>query len=449
MIRWTVPVMLLCAMGVRADDWPQWLGAKRDGILREPGLIETFPEGGLKPVWRMPLGAGYSGPAVADGRVFVMARTLERNSANPASSMARSAVKGNEEVVALDAKTGKSLWKFEYPCEYRISYAAGPRCTPTVDGELLYALGAMGDLHCLKVKTGEVVWKKNFLKDYGAELPVWGFSSHPLIEGDTVICIVGGSEGRGVVAFDKKTGAEVWKSVETSGDVGYCPPTILKFGPKEIPILVIWHSKAVCGLVPGTGKVLWTMPFDIRFALTAPTPIRYESDKLFVTSFYNGSRMYRIAEDGASATLLWSGKSNSEQPTRTDGLHSIIATPYIVGKYIYGVCSYGEMRCLEADTGKRVWQSYEGVAGQSVRWGNSFLTPVGDKPDRWLIFNEKGELILAKLGEVKYVEIGRTKLIEPTNNMPGRPVVWMHPAYANKCIFVRNDKEIVCYSLAK
>jgi hypothetical protein len=151
--------------------------------------------------------------------------------------------------------------------------------------------------------------------------------------------------------------------------------------------------------------------------------------------------------------ILWKGKSNSELPDKTDGLHSIMPTPYIRDGYIYGVCSYGELRCLKADTGERVWMTLKatGAANKPAeRWANAFLTPQGD---RCFLFNEKGDLIIAKLKPEGYEEVSRAHVIEPTNNMVGgqrngKLVVWSHPAYANKCVYIRNDQEIICLSLA-
>ncbi len=142
--------------------------------------------------------------------------------------------------------------------------------------------------------------------------------------------------------------------------------------------------------------------------------------------------------------MLWRGRSTSEQ--KTDGLHTVMMTPFLKEGYIYGTCSYGQLRCLNINTGERMWESLAATGGKEQRWGNAFIVA---HEDRYFLFNEHGELIVAKLSPDGYEELSRTKIIEPTNHLAGRPVVWMHPAFANKCIFVRNDKEIVCLSLAE
>jgi outer membrane protein assembly factor BamB len=170
-----------------------------------------------------------------------------------------------------------------------------------------------------------------------------------------------------------------------------------------------------------------------------------DGGRLFVTSFYNGSMMLNFEPGSDQPSIVWKGKSQSENPNRTDGLHSIIPTPVVKDGYIYGVCSYGELRCLKADTGARIWATHQATGGKSERWANAFLIPHGD---RYFLFNEKGDLIIANLTPKGYEEISRAHILEPTNMMAGRPVVWSHPAFANKSMYARNDKEIVCVPLA-
>jgi outer membrane protein assembly factor BamB len=212
--------------------------------------------------------------------------------------------------------------------------------------------------------------------------------------------------------------------------------------------LIIWHPDAVCGLDPETGKVYWEHEWKInrKSQMSIATP-RVENNLLFVTSFYDGPLMLQLAEDRPAATLLWKGKSTSEQPNKTDGLHSIISTPFLKDGYIYGVCSYGELRCLKADTGQRLWSTLKATTADNepTRWANAFLIAQGD---RFFLPNELGDLIIARLTPKGYDEIDRCKLLKPTNQMAGRPVVWSHPAFANRSVYARNDEEIVCVSLA-
>jgi outer membrane protein assembly factor BamB len=432
-----------------ADDWPGWLGPKRDGIWRETGILDKFPEGGPKVLWRAPCGIGYAGPAVAQGKVFVADRVLGEGATNPKDPFGKSRVRGTDRLLCLDEANGKELWKFDYPIEYRVSYPAGPRCTPIIDGDLVYWLGTMGDLYVLDIKTGKPVWEKHFLADYGPSVPVWGFSSHPLVDGDKLICMIGGPDAPGVAAFDKKTGKEVWSVLSINGDPGYNSPVIFEVNGQRV--LIVWHSQAVVGLDPDSGKKLWEYRWQIQASLTAPTARLVNKSLLFLTSFYNGSLLLDIG--GPEPKVIWKSKSKAGQaavmPENTVDLHSIMPTPWIKDDHIYGICSYGELRCLELMTGKRLWETHAATTGKSARWGNAFLIPHAET-GRVFLFNERGELIISRLTPKGYEEIDRAKILEPTNKYAqARTVVWSHPAFANGNLYARNDKEVVAVSLKK
>jgi outer membrane protein assembly factor BamB len=436
----TLSAWLVISAAVYADDWPQWLGPQRDGVWRETGILDKFPKGGPKRRWKVDVGLGYAGPAVAAGRVYVTDWILAKGVANPDDPWGKIKLRGKERVLCVDDSDGTVLWKHEYDCVYSVSYPAGPRTTPVVKDGKVYTLGTMGDLYCLNAKDGKVIWSKNFPKDYKAPVPLWGYAAHPLLDGNRLICLVGGEDSV-VMAFDKDNGKELWRALSAS-EIGYCPPMIYEAGGKRQ--LIIWHPEAVNSLNPETGEVYWTQPFRSKVALTIPTP-RRAGNLLFVTAFYNGPLMLNLDPDRPAASVLWKGKGKGEKPNQTDGLHSIISTPFIKDGYIYGVCSYGELRCLEANTGKRKWATFQATTGDEARWGNAFLVPQGD---RWFLFNEQGDLIIARLTPEKYEELDRAKILEPTNKLPGRPVVWSHPAFANRSMYVRNDRELVCVSLA-
>ena len=423
---------------VQADDWPQWLGPQRDAVWRETGIVEKFPADGLRYRWRVPIGGGFAGPAVAKGRVYVADRQLAKGASNPANPFARGEIPGSERVLCLNEADGKIVWKHEYECAYTVSYASGPRCTPTVSNGKVYTLGAEGNLVCLDAEKGAVIWSRDFKKDFNLKTPLWGFAGHPLIDGKKLICLTGG-EGSVAVAFDKDTGKELWRAL-TAKEPGYAPPMIYEFAGKRQ--LIIWHPEAVNSLDPDTGKVIWSYPLtpSVRSAMTIPSP-RQSGDWLFLTSFYDGSLMLRVDADKPSP--IWQSKQVSEKDT--DGLHSVMATPLLENGYIYSPCSYGQFRCLKAGTGERMWETFAPTTGKSMRWGNTFIVKNGE---HCFLFSETGDLIIAKLTPEKYQEISRAHLLDPTNPDPGRLVVWSHPAFANKSVYARNDKEIVCASLA-
>jgi outer membrane protein assembly factor BamB len=419
----------------RADDWPQWLGPQRDGVWRETGILDKFPENGPKVLWRVKIEGGYAGPAVAGGKVYVTDRVVDDAKAVPADPMKRGEIPGKERVLCLNEADGKELWKHEYDCPYTVSYPAGPRATPLVGGGKVYTLGSEGKLFCLKADTGEVVWSHDFKKDYNIKAPIWGFAAHPLLDGQKLICMVGG-EGSTVVAFDKDTGKEIWKAL-TAKEPGYCPPTIIEAGGKRQ--LLAWHAEAVNSLDPETGKLYWSQPFVAEYGMAIATPRRL-GDLLFITALHGNSMMLKLDADKPAATVLWRGEKNTSLSTN-------FVTPFAADGYVYGTDGDGgELRCVKAATGERLWETYAPVGGKKVKIGTAFIVRNGD---RFFLLGDNGVLSIAKLKPEGYEEISKTKLLEPTGEAFGRTVLWSHPAFADKCIFARNDKEIICVSLAK
>lgn len=419
----------------RADDWPHWQGPRRDGVWRETGIMEKFPAGGPPVLWRAPVAAGYSSPAVARGRVFLTDRPESQTRGNPGGALARTTETGRERVLCLDAADGRVLWAHEYEAPYKISYPSGPRASPAVAGDRVYTLGAEGDLHCLDFATGRVVWARNFKRDYGVETQTWGFASPPLVEGDRVFCLIGGV-GHTVVAFDRETGKELWRALPAK-EPGYAPMTILDAGGRRQ--LIVWDSESINGLDPATGAVFWTQPFKTKMAHAIGTP-RQHGDHLFISSFFDGSLLLRLDAAAPRVTEAWRIKGVSE--VRPEGLHSLMSTPFIEDGHIYGVCGFGQLRGLRLADGERLWETLVPTRpdAKPARWTTAFIVK---HADRFFIYNEVGDLILARLTPQGYEEICRAHLLDPTNKAGGRDVHWSHPAFALGSVFVRNDRELL------
>jgi outer membrane protein assembly factor BamB len=439
---------LVLSPTARAADWPQWLGPNRDSVWPETGIVEKFDKDGPEVFWRAPISAGYSGPAVAGGKVYVTDRVLAKGAMNPADPFdTTTVVKSTERVLCLDAKSGQEVWKHEYERPYQISYPAGPRCTPTVHEGKVYTLGAMGDLHCLAADSGKVVWSKNFPKDYGAKVPTWGFCGHPLVYKNLVISIAGG-DGSVAVAFDKDTGEERWKALSAS-EPGYSAPVLVSVGGKDQ--VVIWHAQAVNGLDPLTGKVFWSVPLEPTYGM-AIMPPRQHGDRLFAAGIGGAGVVLKL--EGEKAAVVWqevANKAKSMVP-KPRGLYPVNAPPFVEGGVVYGVDQPGMLRAVELATGKKLWFTFKPVIGKEeaedfkgASSGTAFLVKNGD---RYFLFAETGDLIIARLSPKGYEEVSRAKVLDPTGAARGRNVVWSHPAFADRCAFLRNDKEIVCVSLA-
>ena len=416
---------LLCPGSATADDWPQWRGPTRDGEWKETGIVDRFASDQLAIKWRAPVGAGYSGPTVADGRVYLTDRATEPEQI--------------ERIHCFNEQTGEVIWSVSYPAVYTISYKAGPRAAVTIEGGRAYALGAMGDLYCLDAASGELKWKHDLKQLYEIQMPIWGIAAAPLIVEDVVILQAGGRQAC-IVALDKLTGVPRWKALDEQAS--YSSPVLVQHAGQ--PVVVCWTGESVSGLAPATGKVHWRYDFPpSRMPIGIATPVVHENE-IFVTSFYDGSLMLRLGEQVSSVSQVWRLVGENERETR--GLHSIISTPVRLGDHVYGVDSYGELRCLEAASGKRIWEDL--TATPRSRWSTIHFVRNGKRI--WM-FNERGELIISELSPQGFKEISRAALIAPTLNQLNQRngVCWAHPAFANRHVFIRNDKELVCASLAK
>ncbi len=421
-------VVALCAWLVgsaKAEDWPQWRGVHRDGKWNETGLIETFKTDQIPHKWSVPIASGYSGPTVAAGRVYVTDRLVQPTQ--------------KERVLCFAEETGEKLWAYEYDCPYvSVGYQAGPRASVTVDAGKAYALGTMGNLHCFDAGSGKLLWQHDLNTEYEIRMPIWGIASAPLIDGDVVVIQVGGRNAC-LVGFDKNTGSERWTAL--AGDrASYAAPIMIRQAGK--PVMVCWTGEHLAGLNAQTGQVYWKHSFKPeKMVISIATPV-FEQDRLFVTSFYDGSLMLKLNSDHLAAELLW--KRAGEDERNTDALHSIMSTPLMRGDFVYGVDSYGELRCLDATNGDRLWENKK--ATPPNRWSNIHMVEQGDRV--WM-FNEAGELVICRLSPQGFDEISRAKLIEPTLEQLRRRngVCWAHPAFANRHVFVRNDNSLVCASL--
>jgi outer membrane protein assembly factor BamB len=420
----------MATFAASAADWPEWRGTGRQGIWTETGIINTIPTERLKVQWRVPVRAGYSGPAVSQGRVFLL------------DHLPASATNVTERAICLDERTGKILWTREWSADYRgLDYANGPRATPTVDGDRVYVLGAKGSLRCLRTSDGSDVWTSDFVREFGAIVPGWGMSNAPLVVGKKLIAVAAGKDNSKVVAFDKHSGKEIWRALSSdNSEPGYSQPVLISHGR---PQLVIWHTTALESLDPETGAVLWSQPFRITMNTPIATPA-WSAPHLLVSGFFDGARMMTLGLSG-DAQLAWASQGGSE--IKSDKLHALMSQPVIDGDYIYGICSFGQLRCLRRATGERVWET-QAVTVEKARNASAWMVR---NQDRIVILNDRGELILAKFAPSGYQEIGRTKVIEPTSSPGGRrelgAVIWSHPAFANRHMIVRNDREVIRVSL--
>jgi outer membrane protein assembly factor BamB len=387
-------------------------------VWRETGILESFPAEGLNVLWRAEVGWGYSSPVVAQGRVFLTDARLTDQSAT-------------ERVLCFDASTGKSLWTYGYEPGYPEWVFSdeghrGPTPTPIVQDGKLYVLGGMGLLFCFDATTGEVIWKRDVGKDFGMQVPDFGTDASPLIDGELLILLLGGEAGAGVIALDRKTGEEVWRALDERRP--YSSPIVLTAGASRQ--LIVWTQPAVTALDPSTGKTWWRQRNPITDYAVA-TPVF--SDGLLLLS----GLMLKLDASKPEAAVLWPEELSGRVLSHT-------STPLLQGGYVYSGKSSGQLVCLDASTGKQVWET--DLVTDTRSGASMHLTT---NQGRVFLFNDRGELILAKLSAEGYQEISRAALLKPTSLFGGKKVLWVPPAYANRCIFARSDEELVCASLAE
>jgi len=389
------------ATAAGATDWPQFRGPNRDGVSKETGLLTGWPVKGPEVSWRKKLGRGYSGISVVGDRLY----TLFANG-------------DGEFAVCLEAPSGKEVWRFRMDATFRNDFGDGPRSTPTVFEGIVYVLSAKGKLHALQAKDGEAVWTRDLKEAYGAEPPEWGVATSPLVEGKLLIVDVGGSAGRSVVAFDRKTGDEIWTSQKDKA--GYSAPLAITVG--GLRQVLLFTATQFVSLSPDDGSLLWKQPWKTSYDVNAATPVFVPPDKVFVSTAYDvGAALYRIDVKNGQASIeeLWKGRQMRNK---------FSSSIYLDGQ-IYGF-DEKTLKCIDAATGDLRWQT-RGLGHGSLLYADGQL----------IVLSEEGELILVAATPERYVERARTRVFD------GRS--WTVPTLAGGRLFLRDANEIVALGVSE
>ena len=382
--------------------WANYRGANRDGRYDEKRINTAWTADGLKPAWRQPVGLGWASFVVADGVAF----TIEQR-------------RQQEVVAAYDLKTGRELWTQGWNAEFKESMGGdGPRATPTWDAGKLYALGATGELRCLDAKNGKVIWGKNILSDNGASNLQWGMSAAPLIVDDKVVVQPGGKSGKSIVAYNKNTGAPVWRSQNDTQ--AYVSPMLATLAGRR-QILAVTANRFV-GLNPDDGTLLWDYPWDTSMGINCSQPIPVDANRVFLSSGYGkGAALVEIKDQGGSlsASKIWEN-TNMKNKFNSSVLHNGL---------VYGL-DEGILACVDVTTGERKWK------GGRYGYGQVILAS-----DHLIVLSEEGELALVRATPDSHQEVAKFKVLE------GR--TWNNPALADGRLLVRNGNEMVCFNLAQ
>jgi outer membrane protein assembly factor BamB len=380
--------------------WTSFRGPNRDGKYDEMGVLTSWPAQGLSPVWKEPVGVGYGSLTIADGRAY----TLEQR-------------RKQEVVAAYDVNNGRELWVQGWNAEYTDETGDGPRTTPTWDEGRLYALGATGELRCLDAKTGQVIWGKNILSDNQAGNLQWAQAASPLIVDDKVIVLPGGTANKSVVAYNKMTGAPVWRS--QSDTQAYVSPMLVTLAGRR-QVLVV-SSNRVFGLAPEDGSLLWSNSWDTSMGINVSQPIIVDKNRFFISSGYGkGAALMEVTGSGKSFTAksLWEN-INMKNKFNSSVLHN---------GYVYGL-DEGILTCVDVNSGERKWKGGRYGYGQVVLASGNLI-----------VISDVGELALVKAAPDQYSELARFKAIEGKT--------WNYPAIAAGRLIVRNATEMAAYNIA-
>ncbi|MDQ3473517.1 MAG: PQQ-like beta-propeller repeat protein [Acidobacteriota bacterium] len=400
----SIAFVVLLSVGQAAaqagGNWPQWRGPNRDGISKETGLLKQWPENGPPLAWKAKgAGYGYSSFAIVNGRIYTMGLRGDR-----------------EYVIAFDEATGKEIWATPHGGAFRNDRGDGPRGTPTVEGNRLYALGGDGDLSALDVATGKVIWTMNVLKKFGGEQITWGISESPLIVGEKILVNPGGP-GASVVALNKKDGALIWKS--QSEKAGYS--SAIALDTAGTPQVVFFTSTRAVGLDLKDGRLLWEYGKAANRVANAATPIA-RANRIFISSDYGTG--------GGVVEIKANGKEMAAQELYfTKDMRNHHSSAVLIGDHLYGFSS-SILTAMKFDTGEIAWKD-RSVGKGSLVFADGHL----------YLFSENGVVGLAEATPTGYKEKGRFRIQQ--ESLP----TWAHPVVAGGRLYLRDQDTIYAYDV--
>lgn len=405
--------MLVAALSVAASDWPQWRGTQRNGISQETGLLKEWPKDGPKLRWKVSdLGSGYSTPAVVGERLYLLAN----QGTNHEHVQAHAVTDGHRIWQTRLGKVGSNPEKANY---------AAARSTPTVDGEVLYALGSDGDLACLEIGTGKVRWQKNLHADFAGKSGDWAYAESPLIDGDTLVCTPGGSEAT-LVALNKNTGEVIWKCVTPEGDkAAFASAIIVEAGGIKQYVQLL--QKGLVGVDAKTGKFLWRYAKPVsRFDANIPTPLASDG-YIYVGSAGTGG--------GAVKLKITGGRVEPVEVYFGPKYSTAIGGVLKIGDFLYGTTAQA-MLCVEFTTGQVKWEE-RAPSAASLCYADG----------RLYLHGENGEVALVEPSPEAYREKGRfLPPDQPQHTIPGEKA-WAYPVVANGNLYIRDHSMLWCYDV--
>ncbi len=403
----TILLLSFASLALAATgDWPQFRGPNRDGISPETGLLQDLPAGGPPLVWKTTgLGVGYSTVSVVGSHIYTVGEDKETSS-----------------VIALDAADGKKLWatKLGKAGAPGVPAFEGPRATPTVEGDLLVAVGQWGEMACLDAAQGKELWRKDYLKDFGGKRPNWGYAESPLVDGDKVVVTPGGAEGS-IVALDKKSGNLLWRSKGFTDPPHYSSLIVAEIG--GVRQYVQLTAESVVGVAAADGKVLWRAERKGRTAVI-PTPISSDS-YVYVTSGYGvGCNLFKVTESGGKFTFE-EVYANKVMDNKHGGVIKL-------GDYVYGHADAKGWACQDFKTGASKWV-YSSLAKGSIVYADGRF---------YLRAEDKGTVVLIEASPNGFKEHGRFEQPDRSDKK-----AWPYPVIAHGKLYLRDWDTLLCYDV--
>ena len=406
--RLILAALFLPAISLQAADWPQWRGTSRDDVSSETGLLQKWPAKGPSQVWVFEdAGMGYSGYSVVDGTVYTIgARDAE------------------EFVIAVDAATGKEKWSTSVGALLLNGWGDGPRSTPTVDGDRVYAMSGKGNLVCVSAADGKKLWNVEMTKDLGGKIQSWGYTESPLVEGDLVICTPGGSGGT-LAGLDKRTGKVKWRSKDWTDEAQYASPIVVDLnGARQVIQLTKQHVGAVNA---ADGSVLWLEEFPGQTAVI-PTPI-FSEGQVFVAAGY---------KVGCKSVKIGPGNEVEELYSNTDMVNHHGGVILLDGN-LYGYSDNGGWTCMDMKTGEVRWQEKKALGKGAIHYADG----------RFYLLEEKtGTVVLIDASPKGWKEEGRFVLEPQSAERNPKGKVWTHPVVANGKLYLRDQQYLHCYDVS-
>jgi outer membrane protein assembly factor BamB len=395
----------------RAADWPQFRGPDRQDHSPDTGLLTSWPEGGPKQKWVFSdAGLGYAGYSVVGDTLFTMGLRGEQ-----------------EYVIAVDTAQGHQRWTTPAGAKYPNQWGDGPRMTPTVDGDRVYALGAQGDLVCVSARDGAVRWHKSLVKDLGGKLQDWGFTESPLVVGNVLVITPGGPEGT-LAGLDKNSGDVLWRSKEITAPAQYASPIYSEFGHQPQVIQLV--TKKLFSVDPSNGKLLWQTDFPGSVAVI-PTPIASPDGYVFATAGYGaGCKVVKMAADGRSVTPVYESKKV---------LRNHHGGVVLVGDYLYGYADGGGWTCQELKTGTEVWTS-KSLGKGAIHYADGHL---------YCLDERSGEVALVGASPKGWNQTGHFKLSPLSTKRSPEGGIWPHPVVVNGNLYLRDQENLYCYDVKR